>query len=231
MMAVIRSSTDAPYGSEARCARAGGDAHAQADLVRLCLGLPDFPLQRFVGVGERLSAKDSARPWQTFRAVEIFGGWDLDARRRMLAASRYQRRGGIVPEGPIVKRDSRTPIVTVIRRGIPSAPAGAPPEPSPPLGQPPERLAAPPPPPSSGPAVAAPPPAPSTHPSKRLRARLVARAAPHADAIRRLLDEARAANGGSWPRHVHVTIAQALGLPRSVVHAFLGTLHEGRAPP
>jgi hypothetical protein len=60
----------------------------------------------------------------------------------------------------------------------------------------------------------------------RREARLVARAVPHADAIRRLLDEASAANGGAWPRHVHATIAEALALPRSVVRAFLGTLRE-----
>jgi hypothetical protein len=59
-------------------------------------------------------------------------------------------------------------------------------------------------------------------------ARLAARAAPHADAMRRLLDEASAANGGAWPRHVHASIAEALALPRSVVRAFLGTL---RSPP
>jgi hypothetical protein len=61
-------------------------------------------------------------------------------------------------------------------------------------------------------------------------ARLAARATPHADAIRRLLAEASTANGGAWPRRVHATIAETLGLPRSVVRAFLGTLRERRVP-
>jgi hypothetical protein len=64
----------------------------------------------------------------------------------------------------------------------------------------------------------------------RRAARLVARAVPHAEAIRRLLDDASAANGGAWPRDVHATIADGLALPRSVVRAFLATLHERREP-
>jgi hypothetical protein len=62
------------------------------------------------------------------------------------------------------------------------------------------------------------------------QARLAARAAPHADAIRRLLEEASAANGGAWPRHVHATIAEALALSRSVVRAFIGTLRSPLRP-
>jgi len=120
-----------------------------------------------------------------------------------------------------VKREPRTPIVTVIRRDTPRASAVTPPVPSPPSA-----------------AASAPAPtalaASTTHTDEQRRrdrdARLVARAAPHADAIRRLLDEASAAKGGAWPRHVHVTIAEALALPRSVVRAFLGTLRERRVP-
>jgi hypothetical protein len=112
-----------------------------------------------------------------------------------------------------VKRESRTPIVTVIRRGSPGPPTR-------PVAVP-------------TPAPAASAPAPATAPTRaneqRVRdreARLAARAAPHAHAIRRLLDEASAANGGTWPRHVHVSIAEVLALPRSVVWAFLGTLRS-----
>ena len=114
-----------------------------------------------------------------------------------------------------MKREPRVPNVTVIRRGAPRAPDAAPPAPSSPGAQPP----------ALAPTM---PVAPITpRDEQRLQdreARLVARAAPHADAIRRLLDEASAANGDAWPRHIHATIAEALRLPRSVVRAFLGTL-------
>jgi hypothetical protein len=57
---------------------------------------------------------------------------------------------------------------------------------------------------------------------------LVARAAPHAGAIRRLLDEASAAQGGVWPVRVHAMIADALALPHGLVYAYLATLRERR---
>ena len=63
---------------------------------------------------------------------------------------------------------------------------------------------------------------------RRRDARLVARAAPHAPAIRRLVDEASAAHGGAWPVRVHAAIADALGLPRGLVYAYLGTLRDRR---
>jgi hypothetical protein len=70
-------------------------------------------------------------------------------------------------------------------------------------------------------------PPPSTNRSSRdERERLAARGAPHAETIRQLLGKLSAANGGAWPRHVHVAVAEALGLPRGVVYAFLSGLRE-----
>ncbi|HET9595684.1 MAG TPA: hypothetical protein VFP65_08890 [Anaeromyxobacteraceae bacterium] len=68
---------------------------------------------------------------------------------------------------------------------------------------------------------------------KRLRrqrrdARLAARAAPYAETIGRALDEASASHGGVWPVRVHAMVADALGLPHSVVYAYLATLWERR---
>ncbi|HET9598198.1 MAG TPA: hypothetical protein VFP65_21605 [Anaeromyxobacteraceae bacterium] len=61
---------------------------------------------------------------------------------------------------------------------------------------------------------------------RRRDERLVVRAAPHAEAIERLLDEATAAHGGAWPVRVHAAIADALGLPRGLVYAYLGMLRH-----
>jgi hypothetical protein len=76
------------------------------------------------------------------------------------------------------------------------------------------------------PSVAAKPPPSTNRSSRDERERLAARGAPHVEAIRQLLDKLSAANGGAWPRHVHVAVAEALGLPRGVVHAFLSGLRE-----
>jgi hypothetical protein len=79
---------------------------------------------------------------------------------------------------------------------------------------------------ASKPSGAAKPPPSTNRSSWDERERLAARGAAHAEAIRQLLEKLSAANGGAWPRHVHVAVAEALGLPRGVVHAFLSGLRE-----
>lgn len=72
---------------------------------------------------------------------------------------------------------------------------------------------------------------PSTNRSSRdERERHAARGAAHAEAIRQLLERLSRANGGAWPRHVYVAVAEALGLPRGVVHAILSVLREQERP-
>jgi hypothetical protein len=129
-----------------------------------------------------------------------------------------------------VKRESRNPTVTVVQRGkprvdsSPGAPSSAAtkrtvPAPGPRAGAPPA--------PATATTRVAPSVASTRSPRQRRQdrdVRLAARAAPHAAAILRVLDEVTAANGGVWPHHVHVIIADAVSLPRSVVHAFLGTV-------